>query len=1003
MKENTRLWLALLMFGLFGQLAWTIENMYFNVFVYNTLISDVSIIAWMVALSAVTATITTLLIGALSDKLGKRRVFITVGYILWGISVILFAFLSRDNVGKLFSNGNVGLISGILAIFMDCLMTFFGSSANDACFNAWITDNVDNSQRAKFETVLATLPLISMLIVFGLLDGLTQAGKWSTFYFIIGSLVSVGGIVGIFFIKDKKLKPSNKPLFENIKYGFRKDVIKNNKELYLSLITLLVFSISTQIFMPYMIIYIQLYLGISNYALILGVVLIVSSIISIVVGRIIDLIGTKKFYLPAIILYSLGLLLMYKARSNISVILVGIIMMSGNLIVTSLINGSIRNYTPKENAGGFQGIRMIFAVMLPMIIGPFIGAAVIKNSQTYYIDLGTFKQVPNENIWLASAIVALLIIIPYIFLNKIEKENRNKHNDLLTTYGQQLNVNDVLSEYPRKHLVRDSYIKLNGYWNYKISNTKKLDGKYDGRIVVPYPVESLLSQVEKTIKPNQYLIYQKEFDLPYDFNKGLVFLHFQAVDQICEVYLNKQLVGKHIGGYLPFKFDITNYLLPNNEIVVIVSDNSDKSYLARGKQTNNRGGIWYSNVTGIWQTVWLESTVKNYIEDIYCQCDYDSKTLNLTIDGNSDSYQVIIKEAEKIVYSDTVGKNATIKFDNIHPWSVDDPFLYDIYINNFEDFISSYFAFRKVSIYTDKDNHKLIALNNKPIFNKGVLDQGYYSDGIFTPASYQQIEDDIIMLKEMGFNTIRKHIKIEPEIFYYLCDKHGILLWQDMVSGGGKYSFLVTSALPFIGINLKDNHYGLFARAKKQSREDYYQQLNETITYLKRYPSIIIWVPFNEGWGQFDAKDVTAKIKQLDNTRLIDSTSGWHDQKCGDFYSKHIYFGNIAKGFANADERIQVLSEYGGYNYLEENHVYNNANYGYQTYHNKKDLMQAYKDLHENQIIPLIESGLAATIYTQLSDVEDEVNGLVTYDRKVVKFDKDKLRKINKKLNDSVN
>ncbi len=996
MKKERRIWLTLIVFGLLGQLAWTVENMYFNIFVYNTLSGNVDVIAAMVALSAITATVTTLLMGAVSDKLGKRKIFITLGYFIWGLTVIAFSFISLENIAKFFPYLEAATAGGTFAIILDCIMTFFGSTANDAAFNAWITDEIDNTDRSKYEAVLATLPLISMIIVFGILDGFTQQGRWDIFFLIVGGSVSIGGIFGMFFLKESKIVKSKQSLFSNIVYGFKPQVIKENKSLYLALTCLLMLSIATQVFMPYFIIYIQQYLQINDYAIILGVVLLVSSAISVLVGTVIDKLGTFKVFIPATITFVGGLLLMYVARNTLTIILAGIVMMSGNLILTAIINGSIRNYTPQDKAGLFQGIRMIFAVMLPMIIGPIIGALVIKNSGNTYVDLGVIKEVPTPAIWLASAIMATLILIPFYFLAKEDKKQRAIHYKLLTEYGETLDINNVLPEYPRPQLVRDSYINLNGLWKYTINQSEQIPTSFEGDVVVPFAIESVLSRVNKTITPQDVLWYKKEFTLPENFNKGLVHLHFGAVDQICKVYLNDQLVGEHIGGYLPFSFEITPYLQEQNELVVYVKDLTDSSYHSKGKQSSKRGGIWYTPTSGIWQTVWLESTPINYIKSLKIDIDYDIQTLNLTIDGSDDNYKVIIKEANKIIYNQQVEANSAIKLESIRSWSPENPFLYDLIVSNGQDTVSSYFGMRKFSIGSDKYGKRRLMLNNQPYFHKGVLDQGYYSDGIYTPASYKQMEDDIRMLKNMGFNTIRKHIKIEPLYFYYLCDKMGILLWQDMVNGGGKYSDLLVTYLPYLKvINIKDNLYGWFARKNKEGREQFIKEMKETVDLLYNTVSLALWVPFNEGWGQFDALKVSELLRSWDSSRTIDHASGWHDQKGGDLFSKHIYFDKI--NFEN-DDRVWALTEYGGYSWAVKGHTYNDAKFGYLVFNNKLDLQSAFIQLHNEQIVPLVEKGLSAIIYTQLSDVEDEVNGLVTYDRKIIKFDSNVIKNILDKM-----
>lgn len=421
-KVGARVWSVLLIFGLIGQLAWSIENMYFNVFVYNTITTDSTVIATMVAASAVTATVTTLLVGAWSDKVGRRKAFMTVGYILWGLSTFAFGLITLENISSLFPAANAVHVASIMVILLDCVMTVFGSTANDGAFNAWVTDVVSNSNRGKVESVLATLPLVAMLIIFGGFDALTQQGKWQLFFTIFGVLVTACGVAGIFLIKDSpSLKPTNGKYLKNLVYGLRPSVARSNKLLYLTLLAMLVFSSSVQVFMPYLIIYIQNYLGINNYAIVLGIVLIVASLVSVLMGRVIDKVGKLKFLIVALPVQFAGAVLMYVARSPVFVTVAGTIMMSGYMLVTAVISGLLRDNTPADKAGHFQGIRMIVMVALPMIIGPFIGSAVIKGSNLTYIDLGIEKQVPTPAIFLASAIVLLLVIPIVIILNKKAK------------------------------------------------------------------------------------------------------------------------------------------------------------------------------------------------------------------------------------------------------------------------------------------------------------------------------------------------------------------------------------------------------------------------------------------------------------------------------------------------------------------------------------------------------------------------------------------------------
>lgn len=421
-KLGARKWLTLILVGLFGQFAWTIENMYFNVFLYNTISTDPDYIARMVAWSAVAATVTTLLMGALSDRVGKRKVFICAGYILWGLSTAAFGYITKENAARLFPAANAAAAAATMVVVLDCVMTFFGSTANDGAFNAYVTDVTDSTNRGKAESVLAILPLISMLIIFGLFDGLTQQGRWKEFFNIFGFAVTGVGLVSLVLVKDEPgLEPRKDRHFKNLLYGLRPSVVRENPELYLSFAAVCVFSVAVQVFFPYLIIYIQNYLGITDYAIVLGVVLILASAVSVVSGRYIDRLGKLRFAVPAVAIMLVGLAGMYFVCSQAGVMVAGTVMMGGYMMVSAALGANIRDWTPEGKVGHFQGIRMIFAVMLPMVIGPAIGAAVIKGSDSTYIELGQVKTVPTPGIYLAAAAVLMLVLIPIFLLKKKEK------------------------------------------------------------------------------------------------------------------------------------------------------------------------------------------------------------------------------------------------------------------------------------------------------------------------------------------------------------------------------------------------------------------------------------------------------------------------------------------------------------------------------------------------------------------------------------------------------
>ncbi len=562
---------------------------------------------------------------------------------------------------------------------------------------------------------------------------------------------------------------------------------------------------------------------------------------------------------------------------------------------------------------------------------------------------------------------------------------------LLTKYGETLNRENPLSEYPRPQFVRNSYINLNGKWKCEFSKSKKLPNEFNTDIIVPFSPETPLSGVSRVLSPDEYLHYEKKFELPENFNKGRIFIHFGAVDQIATVYLNGTEIGTHKGGYTPFTFELTDYIKQDENVLnVTVKDYSDTKEYSKGKQKFKRGGIWYSPQSGIWQTVWLESTPAQFLERVKITPDYDNEQVNFEFFGTDDVITRIY-DGENLI-AET--KETTVKIPDFKSWSPESPFLYDVKFQACGETISSYFGMRKFSVGEDENGVKRLFLNNKPYFHNGLLDQGYYPDGFLTPPSNEAMEFDVKKVKELGFNMLRKHIKVEPLFWYHYCDVNGILVWQDMVNGGGQYG-LEISVLPFIGVNLDDTNYKTFKRTDKEARELYYQELKETVDYLYNCPCIALWVPFNEGWGQFDSKIAYEMLKKMDPSRTVDSTSGWHDRGYSDVISKHIYFTPIK---VKAGNRPYVLSEFGGYSQKIEGHTFNNKMFGYKIYKSKETLTKAYKRTFEKTIIPQIKDGLAATVYTQVTDVEDELNGILTYDRKVVKIDEATIKDINRRV-----
>ena len=561
------------------------------------------------------------------------------------------------------------------------------------------------------------------------------------------------------------------------------------------------------------------------------------------------------------------------------------------------------------------------------------------------------------------------------------------YQTLKTPYIKNMNPDLPWDVYPRPAFVRNSYFSLNGKWDFKISDTSDIPLEYSEKILVPFPPESLLSGIERRVPKESYLAYRRFFTLPDNFIKNSVILHFGAVDQIATVYVNNQKAGTNEGGYIPFSFDITDFLKDGeNEITVIAKDTLSKKF-TYGKQKDKRGGMWYTPVSGIWQSVWIESLPIEPINSV--KIDQTSKNATITVNSSAKSKRLTLK-SDGSVY-DFTSDSIVITPENPKLWTPENPYLYEFTLETDNDRIESYFALREVSI-KEVNGIQRMCLNGEPYFFSGLLDQGYFPDGIFLPAEPKGYEDDILTAKRLGFNMLRKHIKIEPMIFYYLCDKLGMVVFQDMVNNSS-YSFILDTALPTIGF--KKGGFP-FRHRNKETREFFLSEMKKTADLLYNTPSVCLYTIFNEGWGEFLADEVYKEMKKLDGTRFIDATSGWFTGRESDLDSRHIYFKTPT--LKNPNGRPFFLSEFGGFSLRIDGHLFGRKNYGYTIYEDKESFSNAVYDLYTNGTLPLIKKGLSATVYTQLSDVEDETNGLITYDRQVVKIDEEKMKEANMTL-----
>ena len=556
-----------------------------------------------------------------------------------------------------------------------------------------------------------------------------------------------------------------------------------------------------------------------------------------------------------------------------------------------------------------------------------------------------------------------------------------------TPWTDQVDRNQPLPEYPRPQLARADWMNLNGPWDYAITAGTRQPAAYEGSILVPFSPEAELSGVGRSLKSGECLWYHRQVLIPAQFGGKRLLLHFGAVDQTATVWVNDRQAGSHVGGYLPFTLDITD-LIENGaaDIVVRVTDDTEKSGLTRGKQRSKRGGIWYTPQSGIWQTVWMEAVPESYVKNLLITPDFDSAAVEIAAEivGNELAYAQFNGQSYLLP--------ARIPVPDFEPWCPENPKLYGFTVTCGEDLVQSYFAMRKFSVEKDEKGVPRLFLNNRPYFHNGLLDQGYWPDGLYTAPTDEAMIYDISTAKAMGFNMLRKHIKVEPLRWYYHCDRYGMLVWQDMPCGGGRYDPLIVSAPLVTNIHLRDTAYWLFGRSDSKARAQFKAELGAMVNHLVNCPCIAMWVPFNEGWGQFDAAKMYDFVRSIDPTRTIDHASGWHDQGVGQVVSRHVYFRKYAFK-ADKKGRAVLLSEFGGYNHHVSGHCFNNKNFGYKNFETPAQLEIAIEDLYQRQIGPAKMEGLAAAVYTQLSDVEDELNGLMTYDRKVVKIAPESMRK----------
>lgn len=602
-------------------------------------------------------------------------------------------------------------------------------------------------------------------------------------------------------------------------------------------------------------------------------------------------------------------------------------------------------------------------------------------------------------------LVALTVAISLAGSSMAQVAWKPAGDKIMSTWAEKVQPESTLPEYPRPQMVRSTWMNLNGLWNYSVQpvSTDARPQAFDGKILVPFAIESALSGVNKTVGKDSVLWYERSFTVPANFKSKRTLLHFGAVDWQCDVYINDQLVGSHKGGYDPFSFDITDVLKKKGaqKMVVRVWDPSDDGPQPRGKQIKNPHGIWYTPVTGIWQTVWLEAVPQTYISSTRQTPDLDKSSLTVSpkVENVQPGDKLVVtalsgttKVAEQVI---DPGQDATLSISNPQTWSPENPFLYDLKVtvlrkNKAVDEISSYFAMRKISMATDKNGIQRMLLNNSFVFQYGPLDQGWWPDGLYTAPTDEALLFDIVKTKEMGFNMIRKHVKVEPARWYYHCDKLGMLVWQDMPSGdmGNRWEMRPGIYGKATDKDRTPESISIFKTEWKEIMDDFYN-----------FPSIVVWVPFNEAWGQFKTAEIVNWTMEHDPSRLVNTASGGNFEPVGHIIDLHNYPEPLMPDpQLFGKDRILVLGEFGGLGLPIEKHTWQDKNnWGYQSFKSSEDLFKRYSEFMSN-IPHLIEKGLSAAVYTQTTDVEVETNGLMSYDRKIIKVPVAELKRVHTPL-----
>lgn len=610
------------------------------------------------------------------------------------------------------------------------------------------------------------------------------------------------------------------------------------------------------------------------------------------------------------------------------------------------------------------------------------------------------KIIKSKNVSMKNVV---FLLIAAIFFQQANAQWKPAGEKIKTAWAEKVDVSNPLPEYPRPQMERTDWLNLNGLWDYALVNKgSSIPDSYDGKILVPFPIESSLSGVQKSVGENTELWYRRTFIVPSGWKNKNVVLNFGAVDWQAEVWVNDIKIGTHKGGYTPFSFNITPFLQKGAEqkLVVKVWDPTDKGFQPRGKQVENPHGIWYTPVTGIWQTVWIEPVEKTYITQLKTVPNIDGGNVTVLVSAEgsttADIVEAKVMENGKVIGAGkaAAGQQVLVSVPNARLWSPETPFLYDMEVAIVRngivvDKLKSYLGMRKISTKRDANGIVRMQLNNKDYFQFGPLDQGWWPDGLYTAPTDEALLYDIKKTKDFGFNMIRKHVKVEPARWYYHCDREGILVWQDMPNGDRSPQW-----------QMRNYFNGLEFVRTTESEANFRQEWKGIMDLCYSNPSVVVWVPFNEAWGQFKTEEITEWTKSYDPSRLVNSASGGNHYEVGDILDMHNYPEPVMGLYDS--KRVNVLGEYGGIGLVVENHLWEkDRNWGYVQYKTSEEATKVYVEYAE-KLKKLIPYGYSAAVYTQTTDVEIEVNGLMTYDRKVVKLNEERIRKVNREICNSL-